>query len=98
MSQSMIEKLFDGEIYPSEQIKPSSPKYKELARLIDETQMYFLNSLSNADRERFVELTELYGKIQSILAFEDFSHGYKLGVRLTSEAFIDPKEPPSEKE
>ena len=88
---SILEKLYDGEIHPAEQIMPSSPEYRELTRKIEDEKEYFQNILSDSDGERFGEFCEMYSEIQLIFGYEDFSTGYKLGARLTLAAFEDDK-------
>lgn len=98
MSKPILYQLYDGEIYPRERIKPTTLEYKNLLDEINKEKDYFMNRLSEADRKRFDDFYGLIYKLHGMYSREDFSYGYKLGVRLTCEAFLDKKETSSDKE
>jgi len=53
MGKPILNQLFDGEIYPAENIKPVSPEYRELSEKIESERDYFESKLPEADRDRF---------------------------------------------
>ena len=91
MANTILEKLYDGEIHPAEQIVPSSPEYREMADKLEQEKEYVQSKLSAADRVRFEKLCDLYSSIQIMLAYEDFSACYKLGARFMLAEFEDDK-------
>ena len=92
MSKSILEQLFDGEIYPAENIRPESQEYKDLSKKIDEEKDYFKNTLPEADHKRFDVFCDMFYSMHSVYAYADFSYGYKLGAQLAYAAFEDKKE------
>ena len=82
MSRPILEQLYDGEIYPAEQIVLSSPEAKEAVQKLEDEKAYFYGILSKADRERFDDLFDLLCEKQRHYSYADFSCGFKLGTRL----------------
>jgi hypothetical protein len=89
MAKSILQQLFDGEIYPSENINPSNPKYNEAKKLLAEEIDDFFKTLSGADRERFQKINDLYYEMASIYNYECFAHGFRLAVKLMVESMND---------
>jgi len=86
MAKSTLQQLFDGEIFPSENISPSSSKYNEYKKALDEEITCLMNTLSGDDRDRFQKLNDLYCKTESIYTYECFAHGFRLAVSLMVES------------
>ena len=78
MNKSILQKLFDGEIYPGEDIKPDNPRYKEIMKQMGEDQAYFLENLSESDAERVKNMYEMYLISYGMYGYECFSHGFRL--------------------
>lgn len=98
MSKTLLQQLYDGEIYPAEDVNPKNPKYRELCRKVGEEREYFRNKFSGSDREQFDEMDNLYQEITAIYGYEDFSFGFRLGAGLMAEALIkDGERPPDDK-
>ena len=89
MAKSILQQLFDGEIFPSENINPSDPTYVESKKALDEETNYFLNKLSGDDFDRFQKINDLYCKTTSIYSYECFAHGFRLAVALMAESMND---------
>ncbi|MFT3984639.1 MAG: hypothetical protein QM697_12085 [Lachnospiraceae bacterium] len=85
MTKSLLQQLYDGEIYPAEQIVPKSPEYRELSRKLGEEKEYLREQLLTNDRERFEEMETLSQKITSLYGYENFLYGFGLGVGLMIE-------------
>ena len=82
MAKSILQKLFDGEIFPSEDINPNDPTYMEIKKALDEEIDYFLKTLLDDNLERFQKINDLYCKTSSIYSYECFAHGFRLAVNL----------------
>jgi hypothetical protein len=86
MSKPLLQQLYDGEIFPAEQIVPKHLEYRELCRKLREEKEYFRELLSASDRERFDAMENLSQEIENLYGYEDFSCGFRLGVGLMIEA------------
>lgn len=83
--KSILQTLYDGQVYPCEAIKPNDTKYKELHSKISTERHYFKQKLSEQDGIRFDEMEELYLGATRIDMFASFSYGMKLGLLLALE-------------
>lgn len=88
MAKTLLQQLYDGEIYPAEQIVPKSPEYTELLRKLGTEKQYFRERLSVSDRERFEEMGDMHLEIASLCGYEDFTYGFRLGAGLMIEALV----------
>lgn len=79
MEKSMVEKLYDGGIYPSEQIIIRHPEYKKLSNEYDRYKEKAETALSKQEIER---MDDLFGEIRDWDMKEAFSHGLKIGLFL----------------
>lgn len=86
MAKSTLQQLFDGEIYPSENVSPDTPEYNEAKKALAEEKEYFLNTLSGEDRERFIKIDDLYYDISGMYGYECFAHGFRLAIALMVES------------
>ena len=86
MAKTILQQLFDGEIYPSENINPSSPKYNEVKKILAEEIHHFQKTLSSDDREHFQKINGLYYEMESIYNYECFAHGFRLAVKFMVES------------
>ena len=86
MSKPLLQQLYDGEIYPAEQINPQNPEYRELYRKLSEEKNYFREKFSGREQERFDGMNDLYHTIMTIYGYEDFSYGFRLGAGPMAEA------------
>ncbi len=85
MSKTILQKLFDGEIYPSESIICTDPKYRQAAHRLCDTKESFISSLSEKDRKIFDDIESLTVEVHSLYNYECFSEGFRIGVMLMSE-------------
>ena len=86
MGKSILQQLWDGEIFPSENINPNDPTYIETKKILDEETDYFMKILSGDDLARFQKINDLYCKTTSIYSYECFAHGFRLAVALMVES------------
>ena len=77
-SKSILQKLFDGEIFPGEDIKSDSPRYREIMKQMGEDQSYLIKNLSESDGERVKSMYEKFLVIYGMYGYECFSHGFRL--------------------
>ena len=89
MEKSILKQLFDGEIFPSENINPNDPTYVETKKILDEETDCFQKTLSGDDLDRFQKINDLYCKTTSIYSYECFAHGFRLAVALMVESMND---------
>jgi hypothetical protein len=86
MAKSILQQLFDGEIFPSENINPSDHIYNEAKKALDEETDYFLGILSGDNIDRFQKINDLYHKTAAIYDYECFAYGFRLAVKLMAES------------
>ena len=55
----ILEQLYNGEIYPSENIVPTNPKYRPLTRKINDEREALQTKLNAEDSERLEVLGEM---------------------------------------
>lgn len=84
---SIIEKLYNGEISPVEDIIPSDPNYRKICWQIGEEREYFESILSEKDKERFKSWNTIIYEYEKMIELENFSNGFKLGMQLGCEVF-----------
>ncbi len=89
MAKTLLQQLYDGEIYPAEQINPKQPEYKELLRKLGVEKEYLREKLPESDRERLDEIGNMYLEIASLCGYEDFVYGFRLGAGLMVEALTN---------
>ena len=82
MGKSILQQLWDGEIFPSENINSNDPKYNEAKRILAEEKESFLNKLSGDTLEHFQRIAEIYYQTETIYSYECFAHGFRLAVAL----------------
>ena len=82
----LLERLFDGEIYPSEQVNPFDDKeYAKELREIHDAEDTFTSALSSEQRKAFENIINARASLTSLENVEHFSHGFCLGAQLMVE-------------
>lgn len=89
--KTIIDQLYSGEIYPAEQILPTSPKYRPTSLKIGQEREELKKKLCKEDADRLEELNGLYLDICSMNCYAGFAYGLKLGAMLLTE-IMDEKE------
>lgn len=87
---TLLKQLYGGEIFPAEKIVVRTPEYRALIRKISDEKTYFNSVLSSKDKERFEDLGDMELQRSSAYAFENFVHGFRLGVGLILETIDTP--------
>lgn len=96
MSKSLLQRLYDGEIYPAENLYLKGAKHKELNRKISDETEYFKNVLSPEDWKRFETLGDMQHERTDDYYYANFLYGFRLGAGLIAEALAADAEPPKE--
>lgn len=86
---SILEKWYNGNICPIEEIVPQSTEYHSLVAKIGEEREYFKTRLSADDRERFTKWNSLLSEYEEMTEYRNFSYGFKLGAKLAFEIFAE---------
>jgi hypothetical protein len=86
MAKSILQKLYDGEIYPSENISVDTPEYHKIRKALANEKERFLKSLSDNNRENFKKIEDLYDELADTYSYAGFAHGFRLAVALIFES------------
>ena len=86
MSKSILKQLYDGEIYPSENVGNDCPELQKIHSVLGDEKEKFLKTLSESDCETFNRLEDLENESAAIYAYECFTHGFKLAIQLMIES------------
>lgn len=90
----LIKQLYDGEIYPAEQIVSTDPEFKPTHRQVD-TEMAYLKKILPEEAVSHLDNVEKLLLISSELTCHaGFTYGFKLGIQLMHEAFTEDKKAP----
>jgi predicted S18 family serine protease len=82
MKKSILQKLYDGEIYPSENIVINTPEYRKAIKALTDEKECFLKTLSENSLEIYQNIERLQEELTKIYSYADFSHGFRLAVAL----------------
>ena len=89
MHKSLLKKLYDGEIYPEENIYLQKPQDKMRRQTIFSEDAYFQKILSGEDYNRLEQLHDLRHEEMSAYLYANFLYGYRLGMGFAIEAFTN---------
>lgn len=81
----LLRQLYDGQLYPSEEIIPQGKDYRATTVANGKEREYFKTVLSPEDAERFTEWDKKMFEASSEYAYTNFEYGFKLGARLLCE-------------
>lgn len=87
---SIINDLYDGKIYPAEQIVPKDPKYTKNNREIDAIMMKLQECLDKSQYAMVEEVCDLLTDSQDIHDKEIFRYALSLGLQIMQEAYKIP--------
>lgn len=88
MDKTLLQQLYDGDIYPAENILPKNPRYNELCREIGIKADDFKERLASEERAVFEQIKEMEEQIGILFSFENFSYGFRLGVMFMTDTFM----------
>ncbi len=92
--KSLLERLYDGDFYPAEQVVPGNPDYKSISHKMGEETEYIASRLDGEDNARFEALLDLMGDMESISGYSNFAYGLRTGIQLMIELFFNEDRPP----
>lgn len=92
----ILEALFNGGIYASEDIVPKSERFRLTAERISEAMTYFEGKLSPEDYAMLEKLCDSYADEGNMTNECQFKYGFTMGVLLMCEIFHSPFFPHTE--
>jgi len=90
--KSILQGLYDGEVFPSELILSKDPEYLTVHSKISGEREYFKQKLSEEDGKRLEEFDNLYSRTNSMDSEASFLYGFRLGAMLMVEVFTEKEE------
>lgn len=90
---SILEQLYDGKIYPCEEIIPQNhAEYRDISGKVGDAFEHLMKTLPPEQVKRFEEMDRERTKLSNMQAYANFEYGFKLGARLMSEVFSNNQE------
>ena len=86
--ESIIEELYYGNIAASERSCRRSGEYAHILQLIARHEEKLTETLTEAQKESFEKFKDTTSELSGMTEVTAFTIGFKLGLRLTAEAFI----------
>jgi len=86
MGKNILQQLYDGEIYPAENIGHGNPELQKMNDRLSEAKEKLIKSLSENDRTSFQVVDDFTGESAALYGYECFAHGFKLAVSLLIES------------
>ena len=86
--ESIIEELYYGNITPAERSFRRTGEYAHILQLVTQNEEKLTETLTEAQKETFEKFKNSTSEISSMTEVTAFTLGFKLGLRLTAEAFI----------
>ena len=86
----IINELWYGNVSPFEQCTRGNKRLKELLKLVARNREDLDGSLTEKQKETLEKFEECMNEMHSITERDAFSYGFRLGVRLMAEAFLQP--------
>ena len=87
--ESIIEELYYGNITPSERSFRRTGEYAHILQLVTRNEENLTETLTEAQKETFEKFKDGTSELSSMAEITAFTLGFKLGLRLTAEAFVD---------
>ena len=87
--KSILERLYDGEIFPNERIRPHCPEYKAAAKKFHEEVERWEKKLSKEDYEKLEDMQGLLCEEHDYELKAAFVYGFRLGAIIMTEIYDD---------
>lgn len=94
MIKSILTDLWEGNIFPAENLAPDTPEFQSLIQKLHEETAYLKSILSADDRKRMEHLEELTDSLSYIYHTQAFIKGFKIAVKMMAEVYSDKGELP----
>ena len=86
----ILDELWYGNIAPFEQSTLGNKRFAELLKLVNQDREDLVRTLMDKQKETLEKYEETANEMYSVTEREAFSYGFRLGVRLMTEAFMLP--------
>jgi len=86
----IIKELWYGNVAPFEQCTRGDKQLKELLKLVARNKEELDATLTDKQKETLEKFEENMNEMHGITERDAFSYGFRLGVQLMSEAFLQP--------
>lgn len=90
--KTILKALYEGHIYPAEQIIPEDPGYQFLNRKISGEMEMWERKLTKEDFEQLETLTSLCHRVGDMEACASYVHGFRLGAMVMMEVLAGNEE------
>ena len=87
MKETIID-LFQGNIVPSERLGVGNREIAQLGELVERNLQSLLCGLTDEQKKIHAKYRDCVNEMNDLLYEESFVEGYRLGVRMTTEAFL----------
>ena len=85
-----LDELWYGNISPFEQCTRGDKRLKELLKLVARNREELDGTLTEKQKETLEKFEDCMNEMHSITERDAFSYGFRLGVQLMSESFLQP--------
>ena len=86
----ITDELWYGNVSPFEQCTRGDKRLKELLKLVARNREELEETLTEKQKETLEKFEDCMNEMHSITERDAFSYGFRLGVRLMVEAFLQP--------
>ena len=88
--KNILKQLYNGELFPYEEIKQEDEVYKTLYHRLNENFQQFRSSLSEEQQEALQAITGDMYAIADAECYAHFAYGFRLGTTLLCETLYHP--------
>lgn len=86
---SILEDLYNGRIYPLEEIVPKEKNYRSISKEAGVFREYFREKIAQEDKEKFNQWDTLVHDTHDMECYANFSYGFRLGILLLINVLTD---------
>lgn len=87
--KKLIESLYLGNLCPISRVTKKNGEYQKALHIISSNEEKMLTLLNADEKKLLSELIEAYGALDTIIATENFTMGFRLGAKMLIECFDD---------
>lgn len=84
---SIIEALYNENLYPSARIVSKDPNYRASSHKINVAMDEWKSKLTKADFDKLIDLLDLHHSMHDMDSTASFAYGFKLGASIMIEVF-----------
>ncbi|MCD9024664.1 DUF6809 family protein [Cohnella silvisoli] len=84
---SIIEELYNENLYPSARIVSKDPNYRASSHKINAAMDEWKSKLTKEDYDKLLELVDLHHSMHDMDSTASFAYGFKLGASIMMEVF-----------